>query len=1090
MYNCPFMVFFKHNSKTLQITHMRIRTLLFVWLGCHVSGLFAQPDAKAVLRYPALSPDGATLAFCYQGDIWTVPSSGGKAARLTVHEAYESHPQWSPDGQSIAFQGNRFGNNDIYVMSASGGTPRRLTHFSVNDENPKWDPAGRIVFNSRRYYASVERSPEMMTVSAEGGTPYRRSDGLGNAPCLSPDGRWLAFEYGSCPANREAYKGPAQRDIWLQDTQTGDLHRLTTFEGQDVQPIWAGPSALYFLSARSGRYNLYRQPIQNGRANGEPVALTRFTDEGIRYFSVSADGAHIVFEKGADLRYLSATSTDESKLLNIDVKSDERFDPYKTQVLSDKATDFSLSPNGKYIAFTVRGEIFITQANKEKRYCVPVSKNAFRDQSPLWLSDSTLLFLSDRNGNKDLYLVKSADESTSDLFRALRLDIQPLTATPEQESQLVLSPDRKRIAFVKDKGRLVVADIDDKGKMTNQQTLLNSWSTPEGVAWSPDGNWLAYAQDDLDFNKEIYIHAADNKSNPVNVSLHPRVDESPVWSADGSKLAFLSKRNNDNADVWFVWLKKADWEKTKRDWEDKEDEPTVKKDTSASKPVVIDFEEIHKRLVQVSSLPGNEASAMISKDGHTFYFSTNRGDRQMQAGKRSLMSIKWDGSDLTTILDDKALSILQWDKDLKYMVALDENGKLAKIEPGIKKAENIPFEAKMVINYAEERKQVFEETWRELNAGFYDPQFHGQDWQALRKQYEPLALAASTTQDFQFFVNEMLGQLNASHMGFTSPNPEEPQVEKTGWLGIEVTPVNQGVKVDRVVPDSPADRNDSKLYPGDIISAVNAVPISANINFYSLLNGSINERTLLEVQNAKGQRRDVVIRPAESLGDQLYDEWVTERRKLVDKWSAGKLGYIHIRGMNWPSFERFERELTASGQGKEGLLIDVRYNGGGWTTDMLMTVLNVQQHSYTIPRGAARDLDKENKQFNGNYPFGERLPFPALTKPSVALCNQDSYSNAEIFSHAYKHLEIGKLIGTPTFGAVISTGGFNLMDGSFVRMPFRAWFVKATGRNMENGPAIPDFIVENKADYRAEEADLQLKKAVDVLLEQLNNVKD
>lgn len=1070
---------------------MHIRLSLSLCALLFTSTFWAQTAVAPVLRYPALSPDGSFLAFSYQGDIWTVPIAGGKATRLTLHEAYESHPQWSPNGKQIAFQSNRFGNNDIFVMPAAGGAPMRVTYFSVNDENPKWDGVGKLVFNSRRYYAAVERDPEIHAAPVSGGTPYRSSDALGAAPSPSPDGRFLAYEFGSCPANREAYQGPAQRDIWLRDANKGTLQRITTFNGQDIQPLWGDAQTLYFLSARSGRYNIYRQAIANGKAAGEPNPLTRFSDEGIRYFSVSANGEHLVFEKGTTLSYLSLKNGGEPRLLQIDVSSEERFDPYKVKVFSDGATDFSLSPNGKYIAFTVRGEIFITQANKEKRYCVPVAKHAFRDQSPLWLSDSTLLFLSDRNGNKDLFLVKSADPATSDLFRALRFDVQVLAKTPEEESQIVLSPDRKRLAFLRDKGRLVVADIDAAGKLSNQITLLDGWSTPDGLCWSPDGKWLAYAQEDLDFNKEVYILAADKAAKPFNVSLHPRIDDSPVWSADGAKLAFLSKRNNDNADVWFVWLRKADWDKTKRDWEDKDDDANAsKKDTAAAKTVLIDFEAIHKRLVQVTNLPGNEASPLISKDGQTFYFSTNRGDRQLQAGKRSLMSIKWDGSDPATILDDKALSSITWDKDIKNMYALDDNGKLSKIEPGIKKADNIPFEAKMSILLADERRQVFDETWRELRAGFYDPQFHGRDWQALRERYEPRALAASTTQDFQFFVNEMLGQLNASHMGFTSSAQEDLQVEKTGWLGVEVTPVAQGVRVDKVVPDSPAGRVDSPLFAGDIITTVNGVVVTPEVNFYNLLNGTVNERTLLEVQGADGKRRDVVIRPAESLGDQIYDQWVEERRQLVDKWSKGKLGYIHIRGMNWPSFERFERELTAGGQGKDGLLIDVRYNGGGWTTDMLMSILNVQQHAYTIPRGAAKDLEKENKRFSTHYPYGERLPFPALTKPSAALCNQDSYSNAEIFSHAYKHLGIGKLIGTPTFGAVISTGGFRLMDGSFVRMPFRAWFVKATGQNMENGPAIPDYVIENAADYRGKEEDEQLKKAVEVLLEQLNNVKD
>ena len=233
---------------------------------------------------------------------------------------------------------------------------------------------------------------------------------------------------------------------------------------------------------------------------------------------------------------------------------------------------------------------------------------------------------------------------------------------------------------------------------------------------------------------------------------------------------------------------------------------------------------------------------------------------------------------------------------------------------------------------------------------------------------------------------------------------------------------------------------------------------------------------------ANGVQKEVIIRPTSSLRSELYDAWVAERKVLTEKYSNGRLGYLHIRGMNWPSFERFERELAASGYGKDGIVIDVRFNGGGWTTDMLMAVLNVRQHAYTVPRGAAKSLEQENQKFKETYPYGERLPLSSWTKPSIALCNQNSYSNAEIFSHAFKTLDIGTLVGMPTFGAVISTGGQGLIDGSFVRMPFRAWYVKATGENMEHGPAVPDVIVENAPDGKANGEDLQLKKSVEILL--------
>jgi C-terminal processing protease CtpA/Prc len=365
--------------------------------------------------------------------------------------------------------------------------------------------------------------------------------------------------------------------------------------------------------------------------------------------------------------------------------------------------------------------------------------------------------------------------------------------------------------------------------------------------------------------------------------------------------------------------------------------------------------------------------------------------------------------------------------------------------------------------------------------GFYDPNFHGYNWESLIKKYQPLVLKASTEQDYSFIYNLLLGQLNASHMGYRAETSERKNSDNIGLLGVEVKNISEGVQVEYVLKNSVANTSKVNLKVGDIITAVNNKPIGENTNFYSLLKNSKGEEVLL----TKSDGNDVVVRTSSSLRTLQYEAWVASRSELVKKYSNGQLGYIHIKGMNAPSFERFERELKASGYGKKGIVIDVRYNGGGWTTDRLMAVLNVDQHAYTIPRGAANDLKKEHKKFQGNYPFNERAILSVNTKPTVALCNENSYSNAEIFSHAYKNLGLGKLVGQPTFGAVISTGGYRLLKG-YVRMPFRAWYVKKSGLNMENdAPAVPDYLVKNTPGWVARGEDAQLQKAVDVLLEEI-----
>ena len=908
-----------------------------------ISSLSGQEDYR-LLRFPALSPDGNQLAFSYQGDIWTVAAEGGMARRLTIHESYESHPQWSSDGQSIVFQGNRYDNNDIFSIKAIGSRPMRLTHHSTADGAPVFDHQGNVLFATRRNFVQVEREQEIHQVGQDGGTPFRLLNTTGFNPKPSPNGRFIAFIKGSCRIAREAYIGPANRNVWLFDTQNKSYQQLVNSDAQEVYTDWGNDQTLYYLGAKNGRYNIYQISIDgNGKTVNEAVALTNYTDEGIRYFDVSQNGQKIVFSRGTDI-YTMGTQTDAiPQKVTIQVTEDYRFDPIKHETFIKSASDYAISPNGKYLALEIRGEIFVTPNDKDRKRTVQITKHPYRDQSPQWLNDSTLIFISDRNGNKDVFMAQSADTATTDLFKTFKLTVKPLTNTPEEENHVALSPDGKQLVMVKGRGKMVVATIGASGRIFNQKTLLDSWDIPEGIAWSPDSKWLAYSYEDLNFNEEIFIRASDGSGEAHNVSMHPRGDSSPKWSADGSKLGFISIRNNGDADVWFVWLKKADWEKTKVDWEEAaydkpEKEDDKKKDKDKAKkdkvePVEIDFEDIYQRIVQVTRLPGNEGDLVISKDGETFYFTTYNSGRSGSVGKSEFRSIKWNGEDMKTLLTDGSIARPKIDKEGKNLYYLKSGGVLQKFKADAEKPkpETLPFSAKMDIDHAKERQQVFDEAWRSLNAGFYDPNFHGQNWKALRDRYEPRAMAASTAQDFRDMANEMLGQLNASHMGVYGSSPEETQSERTGLLGIEIMPQNNGVKITKIIAKSPATRAESELKVGEVIIAINGAAINQNTNFYSLLQGTRNEKIMLTMLGINGSQKEVIIRPSSSLRSELYDAWVAERKKLTEQYSNGRLGYLHIRGMNWTSFERFERELAASGYGKEGIVIDVRFNGGGWT---------------------------------------------------------------------------------------------------------------------------------------------------------------
>ncbi len=1048
-----------------------------------------QLNGQSPIMQPVVSPDATQLAFSFQGDIWVSQINGENPQRLTLHEAYEGNPVWSNDGKTLMFSSDRFGNDDVFKIAATGGTPVRLTYHSSNDRPYSITPHGAVLFTTSRNYKQVERESEIYVLEPGSATETRFMDALGFDPVSSPDGSKIAFVRGTCRIEREGYNGPANRDVWVYDKKQDSYQQITTHNTNDFAPLWLSNEELIFISGRSGRYNIHKSNL-----NGGSSQLTDEKDFGIISHSFSTQGNTIAYQT-IKQSFLFDVSNKLKTPLRAEIETDYRFDPVVKESIKNKVDEYSISPNCKFIAFTHRGELFVSRNDKEDEKSVRLTNSAARDMNPVWLNDEVLLFVSDMEGQKDLYSLKSTDTEVKDLFYSFKREVKRLTKTAEEEQDPVVSPDQTKVALKQGRGRLLVYAISSSGELGNKKVLLDGWDAGSGVSWSPDSKWLAYSKSDLNFNEEVFIHAADNSQEPVNVSMHPKGDSNPVWSKDGSKLGFVSERNNGDNDIWFAWLKKEDWEKSKAEWKRREKEMSdedAKKDKKegdgkedtkeAVDPIDIDFDQIYQRLDQVTRYAGGESDFTFDEKGEFIYYINGGVSRKDYEVDRGLNKIKWDGSEKKELKGAKNPYALQESPLNGKLYFMEEGGAMSSLTLKSDEVEKLPVSYEMKIRYQEELTQIFEEGWRTLAAGFYDPNFHGQDWEVQRTTYKPIALAASTKQDFQTVFNFMLGQLNASHMGLYGSNAQkETQEETTGIIGIEGVAVPQGFQISRVVMNSPADREESKLKKQDIITAVNQQEVSRSTNFFALMEGTANERTLLSVKRGN-EILELIIWPNTSLQSELYDEWVAERRKLVDNYSNNKLGYLHIQGMNWTSFERFERELMAAGYGKEGIVIDVRYNGGGWTTDYLMAVLNVDQHAYTVPRGAAENLSKEHKGFRENYPFGERLPLAAWTKPSIAICNQNSYSNAEIFSHAYKTLDLGTLVGTPTFGAVISTGAARLQDGSRLRLPFRAWYVKATDENMENGPAVPDVVVENPPAYKAKNIDPQLKKAVEQLL--------
>jgi tricorn protease len=1046
-------------------------------------------------RHPAPSPDGSVLVFSWQGDLWKVPIKGGTAQPLTLHPGAERFPTWSHDGRWIAFASDRYGSQDVFVMPADASRPpRRLTFASTNDVPVDFTPDGRfVVFASRRDEA-IRWMSALYTVPVDGGTPALLQSALGqSAAAFSPHGGALAFVRGATKWSRRGYRGAANRDLWLR-TPDNEYIQLTTFDGDDDCPSWVGPHALVFLSSRAGRKNLFSLDTVTGQAR----QLTSHDGSDVRFPRSSADGSIIAYEFEDGIWTISPEGG-TSERVHIDVPADRQRNTIERRTAHDGADELAVSPDGSLAAFTAHGDVYVAVVrSKEDQEIAPpptirVTADSFRQHDIAWSPDgASLVFTSDRDGNDNLYVAHPKPAGTP-WNEAMSFGIKRLTSSAAEEHGAVFSPDGGRLAFIRGKGNLVVMAVDGG----SEKTLLEHWQSPE-FAWSPDGRWIAYSIPDVEYNTDVWVVPADG-GNPYNVSRHPDEDVQPRWSPDGRRLLWLSKRHADTMDVWGVWLTKADDERTAEGWlqlwnaaskKKKGKGPAAAKPAANTEgeaeneaepqpgatlsPVAIDLDGLWERAKAITDLKGDEGPPVASPDGKRIIFTAEHG------GERDLYSVRFDGKDTKKLTKgDQQPSHVQLPKDGKTAFFLDKKGTIKRAGLDGKAGDPVPFAARCEVDPLAQHQQVFDEAWRALNEWFYDPAFHGVDWQAQREKYRPWLYDGMDEQDFADLVNLMLGELDASHMGYYTKRPERG--EDTGFIGALFDPMSAGpgLAVREVLPDSPSARQDVRLAAGDRILAVDGTVLGEHTNIYGLFADTVGRRVLLRIRTPDGVERSAVVIPIGRRAEyQLrYRQWVRERRHLVDEMSNGRLGYLHVQGMDIPSFEEFERDLYAAGHGKEGLIIDVRSNGGGWTTDYLMAVLDVRRHAFTIPRDAPATTRA--------YPQG-RLPLAAWTRPALTLCNSDSYSNAEIFSHAFKTLHRGPLVGTPTFGAVISTGGQALLNGGFVRLPTRGWYVATTGINMEHHGAVPDVIVaEPPAEDTSNNTDTQLARAVKVLLDDI-----
>lgn len=1111
-------------------------------------------------RYPAISPDGQTLTFSWRGDLWRAPAVGGQAQRLTAHTALDDKSAWSPDGKQIAFNATRDGFRNLYTMNADGTALKQITHEDRFLHLTGWTKDNTLTLASYRE-ADVHKSPRPYHVPAQGGPITRLHDAFGSSPVVSPDGRFIAFVRGRAAWDSPFATNADNRDLWLYDNQTSTFRRLTTNPGNDGQPRWLNNTTLVYLSARPpARINLYRMGIDQDEQDA--VALTAF-DEDVQHFDLAPQSQTAVMHVWDRLYTLDLSVPNQEPIaLDLTAPADTT-DKVIVQPLADQADDAALSPDGKVMAMTARGELFVRTV-ESKNPAQRITRSVARDQNPTWSPDGRYLyFSSDQDGTRSIYraavtLTRSEIEASLGLNEnqedqaseekpadqgdrptaegkedeskqqpdptpaqsdedqsadgkdqqdeqnqdkdephaadrwhdAIRFEVEPVVQTPHHDSDPSISPDGKTLAYRRGNGQLRLRDL----ATGDERVYLDSWDAQMNWAWSADSRYLAVSHQDQDHNADIWLGPIDASTPPVNLTKHPAYDYAPSFSSDGKIMTFLSNRIDGQFDVYAVYLDPSLETMTPQQLEDyykeqasaakkrkpiaAEVDPSAKVESeqqAADQPETsidtAELDDAYLRLRRLTRTDESESRAMLLPGGERVVF----------ARSGATFSLGWDGTDEKKIadrLEPRHLTLTG-----SHVTGLI-GGTPAVVPVSGGKAESVALTGSLRVDRQAHQQQRFNEAARVFSLAFYDGSFKGIDWPGATAKYSKLAGQTWTNDEFDDVANRYLGLLTASHMGIRSPSDSAENSQPNGRLGATYRRIDVGFVVESIEPQTPAALGPMRLQPGDVITAIDFEPFTPADTVAARLKGKIGSETPLTVLRTLEDAEEPVeltllITPISyrSLDGIRYENWRLANQQKVAELSNGRLGYIHIESMNQSSLAEYERDLYAACAGKDGLIIDVRDNGGGWTTDRLLASIMTRRHAYTVPRGA--DPNRTN-----SYPIS-RLFIARYNLPINAMCNENSFSNAEIFSHAFKTLQRGTLVGNTTAGGVISTGRATLLDGTSIRLPFRGWYLP-DDTDMENNGAVPDLLIPQLPVDEVAGRDPQLEAAVRDLLQRLD----